>query len=694
MAKLNSEILEELLFPNGVENASDTNVFIEKFKNKTLTVRDALIIHAQDTGIRFDQREVAADATTKQMQDILLGEGKEKPTRSTGFVTKVKKFKKILDSNFFDVTYDLNELNKLVGADIKIAVQAVDGSTKKFFDDNKTAIGGGEKVNYPRDPITKVPQKRGGMAFDEVPPPKNVWPQIIEATENIAKDPKYGPAYAKAFFLSAILPIRGNDITQMTVSKKFAAGLETVRPNLAINADGVLTLSLESMLGRGQKGLPRRVVLTPFLNNLLRADYDDAIKSGRNYLFNVETFDADGNIIKGKNILPTTTKLSNAAREYFVPLMKNFEDILGREVVGIKDLRKIASSTIAMHPRINNPEIAIELLGHTGDKGFIRGASKMAARSYLSNIAGVGAEDKITNVLALYETLIADTLEYSDVNDLARNSGISLADETLHIEKVEDLGEKQITRVLTAEEIQDNEKKRKAQLELFLSKKAKEVAETKVATEEKLTKAEETKADRKKRFGDNNAPAGDKILTKKSPFLQQVATMAGIAPEELEGLTASEIREKVKGKAIKGGTKGAIGGMAVLGLASYGIDPAGAAAQDLAYAGTSKVIGLAGGPGVTAGMVAAESVAPTVVADDVQNLVSDKNFMEMGRISDITGESPLNVDTRAQALTDIQDIEAQASRATEGGSFEHPQITREKQANQARLQEQLSEIGF
>ena len=174
--------------------------------------------------------------------------------------------------------------------------------------------------------------------------------------------------------------------------------------------------------------------------------------------------------------------------------------------------------------------------------------------------------------------------------------------------------------------------------------------------------------------------------------------MAGIAPEELEGLTASEIREKVSKKVKKVGTKvgkgGAVGGMALLGLSAYGTDPAGAAAQDLAYAGTSKVIGLAGGPGVTAGMVAAESVAPTVVADDVQNLVSDKNFMEMGRISDITGESPLDINTRAQALTDIQDIEAQASGAKEGGSFEHPQITREKQANEARLQEQLSEIGF
>ena len=689
-----SKTLEQFLFPNGVDNAPSKADLVKKFKNKTLTVRDALIIHAQDTGIRFDKQEVAKNSITKQMQEILTDVEKNKPTGAAGFLSKVKKFRKVLDNSFFDATYDLNELNKLTGSNIKVAAQAIDGSTKKFFDANKTAIGGGEKINYPRDPIAKVPQKRGGMAFKEVPPPKNVWPSIVKATQQIAADPKYGPKYAKAFFLSAILPIRGNDITQMTVDKKFASGLETVRPHLSRNADGLLTLSLDSMLGRGQKGLPRKIVLTPFLSNLLGDDYDNAKKSGNKYLFDTK----DPN---GKTALITTTKLSQATKTHFIPLMKAFEDILGREIVGIKDLRKIASSTIAMHPSINNPEIASELLGHTGDDGFVKGVSKMEARSYISNIAGVGAEDKITNVLALYESLIADTLEYSDVNDIARNSGLSLLDETLHIEKIENTSQKQETRVLTAEEIEENAIKRKAQNELYLQRLDEQISDSKLSSEEKLTKAEEAKADRKLRFGDNNAPAGDKLLTKNSSFLQSVAEMAGIPAEDLVGLTASEIKEKIAKKTgVKTGIGTKIGkasvvtGMGALGLAAYGTDPAAAATQDIAYVGASKLIGLAGGPAVTGGMVASESVAPTVVADDIQQLVSDKSFMEMGRISELTGESPLDDNTKAQALTDIQGIEAQASRATEGGMFEHPQITREKQANEARLQEQLSEIGF
>lgn len=93
-------------------------------------------------------------------------------------------------------------------------------------------------------------------------------------------------------------------------------------------------------------------------------------------------------------------------------------------------------------------------------------------------------------------------------------------------------------------------------------------------------------------------------------------------------------------------------------------------------------------------MVAAEAFTPSVASDDVQDLVSDKTFMEMGRISELTGESPLDVNTKAQALADVQDVEAQVSRATEGGSFEHPQITREKQANRARLEQQLFDIGL
>ena len=686
-----SKTLEQFLFPNGVDNAPSKADLIKKFKNKTLTVRDALIIHAQDTGIRFGAEELGKSTTATEMAD-LFGAGEGKPTRATGFLAKVKKFRKVLDNSFFDVTYDLNELNKLTGPDTKVAAQAIDGSTKKFFDANKTAIGGGEKINYPRDPIAKVPQKRGGMAFLEVPSPKSVWPQIMQATQEIAADPKYGPKYAKAFFLSAILPIRGNDITQITVDKKFATGLETVRPHLARNADGLLTLSLDSMLGRGQKGLPRKIVLTPFLSNLLGEDYDNAKKSGNKYLFDTKD-------LKGKTTLITTSKLTAATKQYLVPLMKEFEDILGREIVGIKDLRKIASSTIAMHPSINNPEIASELLGHTGDDGFVKGVSKMEARSYISNIAGVGAEDKITNVLALYESLIADTLEYDDVNDLARNSGLSLEDDTLHIEKIENTSQPQKTRVLTAEEIEENAIKRRAQNKLYLQRLEEKVSESILTSEEKLIKAEEVKEERKERFGDNNAPAGDKIQTKNSPFLQQVAEMNGIDVSELEGLTAKEIEEKIR-KRNKGTLgKVAVPGMIALAGVNYALDPGEAAAGDIAFtagARTARLFGgaAAGGPAVVAGAIAAEAITPSKISDDVRDLTSNKNFMEMGRISELTGESFLDVNTKAQALTDIQDIEAQASRVTEGGSFEHPQITRERQANERRLDEQLFEIGF
>ena len=382
--------------------------------------------------------------------------------------------------------------------------------------------------------------------------------------------------------------------------------------------------------------------------------------------------------------------------------MKEFEYILGREVVGLKDLRKIASSTIAMHPRINNPEIAVELLGHTGDKAFIKGASKMDAKSYISNIAGVGAEDKITNVLALYESLIADTLEYSDVNDLARNSGISLADETLHIEKIilmEDLKSGLLNRPYSIP------------AKYFYDAKGSELFEKICSTneyypsraEESLLKAAEMEKERRAKYGDNQGPEVDKLHAKSSPFLQKIAQMAGIPEEELVGLTTEEIKEKVNKKTktnITGkdiGKLGFTGGIAALGLAAYGSDPASAAGQDIAYLGAAtgaKVIGLAGGPAVTAGMVAAEAFTPSVASDDVQDLVSDKTFMEMGRISELTGESPLDVNTKAQALADVQDVEAQVSRATEGGSFEHPQITREKQANRARLEQQLFDIGL
>ena len=139
--------------------------------------------------------------------------------------------------------------------------------------------------------------------------------------------------------------------------------------------------------------------------------------------------------------------------------------------------------------------------------------------------------------------------------------------------------------------------------------------------------------------------------------------------------------------------------MIALAGVNYALDPGEAAAGDIAFtagARTARLFGgaAAGGPPVVAGAIAAEAITPSKISDDVRDLTSNKGFMELGRISELTGESFLDDNTKAQALTDIQDIEAQASRATEGGSFEHPQITRERQANERRLDEQLFEIGF
>lgn len=488
--KLGTSIIAEKLFPDGNIVMPTAEDFAKKIKSNTFTVRDALILHLNDAGFRIGEGELRESALAEQVRDIF----KKSTISLTTMKNKVTALEDILDRNYFEVTKNIvdqagvEEFNRLIGKQVGLIIQAVDGSVSEFAKSRN--------VERPvkRETISKVKQPRGGKAFKLVPEPKIVWPAIMEAAQNMAVDPKYGPEVAKNFLLAAIVPLRNSDLGQITTNKQFAQGLETVRPYIFRMADGTLGITLpgltdeEKMAGRGHKGAPQ-IKLTKFLSNLLEVDFKTA-------------FDKQGNVVRNylfdhKKV--TTSKMTNAVKAYFAPLLKPYEDgVLGRPVRGIADVRKIASSTIAKHPDVKSPAIASQLLGHTSEASYLEGITKLEAASYISDIYEEGAEDKITKALTLYESLITKTISPTnlDINQIARIAGLPLNDEKTAIDIIESVTQEQTTKKLSSEEIKQNKILEAKNRKLALARKDEQIAEAGFKTQQKLLKTAETKKKR------------------------------------------------------------------------------------------------------------------------------------------------------------------------------------------------------
>tara|TARA_R110002020_G_scaffold258439_1_gene472242 strand:+ start:113 stop:2203 length:2091 start_codon:yes stop_codon:yes gene_type:complete len=529
-----SEKIEKFLFPDGIENMPSQEVLINKLRNGTLTVRDALIIHLRKKGVRIGAGELKEIPIAKQVEDIF---GASSSTIS-GSAKRVVKFEDVLDEPYFKLTEDVSDdgqkaLNKRLGKQIGLDIQAIDTDVFELARNNQVSVS--------RQELKKVKQPRGGLAFKNVPTPDIVWSRLMKAAAAIAVDPKYGPEVAKNFILAAIVPIRNSDLGQITVNKKFAEGLETVRPYMGRTPDGKLKLILPSMLGRGHKFIPD-LTLTPFLQNLVEEEYLQAIENDKNYLFNHKKV--------------TTTKMSGAVEKYFAPLFKEYEDtVLGRRIIGMADVRKIAASTIAKHHKINSPAIASQLLGHTDSATFFEGLSRIDKDSYISDIYDPKAQSKMTKTLLLYESLITDSIGAVDVNDIALQGGVRIYNNTISIDPITEAAEEQkITKLSKG----DLKKRRELAAERHKTSVALEKeyqATSELKAEESLEKAAETRERRTSLAGTASKTLKAAAIDFESDTFKDLLEKADITDTKIfENKSNKEIFEiindKLSGKSI------------------------------------------------------------------------------------------------------------------------------------------------
>lgn len=501
MASTTQEIIK-LLFPEGFTEMPTEESLLQKVQDGNFTFRDALKLDLIKKGISISNKD-KEDDLVKQFDDLLPNT--KKPTKAIGFLTTVKKFANNLDEDFLTAYKGKKEATKKYGESKLLALQALDA--------NLTKLTGEEDIKIPRAAITGVVQARDTKKFKSVPPPEKVWPEIITAAQEIANDVNYGPEFARVFLLTSILPNRAIDLTQIHITKAGAESGEATRPYL-YKRDGVFSITLPSEIGRGQKGFPT-YKMTEFLSNLLEPNYKDVLAKGGSKLFSDKI---------------TTASLTRATNKYFKPKMDKYIDDLGRPVRGISDLRKISSSTIAKHPRINNPDIASQLLGHGSDGSYVEGLSKIDTKHYISDIAGVGADERVQKTLRMYENLIADVLNYEDINEIARSAGIPIANDNKILKIDFDDVNKRDIEPMSDEDKKDLEDRRKLQRETYKVSEKEKQASLELSRQEKLKKAQETKQARK--AGLEEAPK--KPVNFKSEAVEFLIDEFNISQEEIQ----------------------------------------------------------------------------------------------------------------------------------------------------------------
>ena len=319
----------------------------------------------------------------------------------------------------------------------------------------KYAASTNQELNYKNfgdkaieDGIITAKQSRGTAVFEGVMEAKVSLPAIAQ---NIAQIENPETRAAVAF--NALVPLRAEAVVSLDLDE---VNLET----------GYMTPIRE-----GNKKRPK-LKLTGVALELLRDQAEVAKAAGRTTFF--ET---------------TTKKMTDEinAPGGLRDLMRPYADEMGREIQGVKDLRKIVPSVVAFE--LGYLQEASEILGHTNAAQTIGSLEKMSTDHYVSRIIKLGEEPRATVALRSIQNMYAETMGLMTLNELpaALNisaKGIELSNEAIPIVREEgDILAPDERRELTPEEKDLIDKRRKLATTLVEAQTVeaegrKEVAET------------------------------------------------------------------------------------------------------------------------------------------------------------------------------------------------------------------------
>ena len=297
----------------------------------------------------------------------------------------------------------------------------------------KYASSTDQKLNYEnfgdraiKSGIITAKQSRGTAAFEGVMEAKVSLPAIAKTIAQI-EDPETRAAVA----FNALVPLRAEAVISLDLDE---VNLKT----------GYMVAVRE-----GNKKRPK-LKLTGVALEMLRDQAEVAKAAGRTTFFDTNT-----------SKMTAAIKAPGGLQD----LMRPYADEMGREISGVKDLRKIVPSVVAFE--LGYASEASEILGHTNASQTIGTLEKMSSDHYVSRIIRLGEEPRATVALRAIQNMYGETMGLQTLNELpaALNisaKGIELSNEAIPIVREEgDILAPDERRELTPEEKKLIEDRRK-----------------------------------------------------------------------------------------------------------------------------------------------------------------------------------------------------------------------------------------
>ena len=341
-----------------VEKLSDIDIG-KKAANGTLTIREAL--EYRGTG--------KSKTALSKIQEMGYDPDANWSTVSTD------KFLRDLNDQASNAQFV--ELGALETKLRKLAAQSEEGAEYSY------KIGYGSSGRAYELELGKAKQARGSRKPKAVPPAQDAIPAMVKGI-NVIPDPQTRAAVA----FNVLVPLRPKEVAQIKLDDiDFETGKfkdEWRRVNKIRNPIELPEVALE----------------------ILRDAKDEAVKNGQEFIFQTST-----------EKMTKAVNMKGGIKDQF----KQFKNILGRDIIGASDIRKIVPSLM-----VGELKLGIEvstIMGHASTDEMLGSLKAMTAGSYISPIQTTeGSPAKVA--LRGYHNMMAEVLNLSSLNELPVTLGV------------------------------------------------------------------------------------------------------------------------------------------------------------------------------------------------------------------------------------------------------------------------------
>ena len=382
--------------------AQDDKYLLSKFRDKTLTLGDALTVDALTVKTVDKRTGIVEKPNTKRdsLKNSLIKAGY--PMDTPYSVVNDSEFLKKLDSLGTNAPFRNLKTAEIALANLGVINPTPDG--RSSFDYPNTFVGSSGKANAMQKTgqLENNKQPRRTRAFKEIPKGKVAFPNIISAINTIPD-----PDVKGLIFLNAMIPNRPGEIANLRLDE-----IDFNRGFIGGDAD----LQKGDPLFRLTKN--RNSVDVPeWLREWLKTERDRTLARNPNaeFLFNPP----DGSDAKLVDLARAEIQKPGGLRDLFLADKK----LLGREVKGLKDLQKIVPSILATE--LKQKDAAKALLGHTTFEGFANSMADVSDRHYLSPVETID-ESKSRAALKVLHSGYAEVLGLDSLNQLPAKAGYSV----------------------------------------------------------------------------------------------------------------------------------------------------------------------------------------------------------------------------------------------------------------------------